>query len=116
MDGAVWGAIAIVVAAVISGGVGWLSTRSAHKVEGDQTEVQKELAEFEILRGVVAALSDETDRLQEKLTEANEDAQRLRKELRAALQNLEILAAHIRRYIPEKPFPELMPMQELGKN
>ena len=116
MDGAVWGAVAIIVAAAISGATAWASTRAGHRIDEEQTDTQKELAEFEILRGVVAALSDETDRLQEKLTEANADAERLRKELRAALTNLEILASHIRRYIPEKPFPELMPMQRLGEH
>jgi hypothetical protein len=93
------GAVAVIVGL-------YLSRRSEHEAN----ETQEELADFTILRGVVEALQGETNRLTKSLEEANEKAVTLNQELEAAQENVRILSGHIRRYLPEVPFPTLKPM------
>lgn len=87
----------------------WISRRS----EREATAVQEELSEFQILRGTVDALNTEVDRLSRALDAANAKADQLNQELDAARANVMILSAHIRRFVPEIPFPALKTMNDV---
>lgn len=106
----VLGATAVIVGLV-------LSRRSEHEAN----DTQEELNDYTILRGVVKTLQEETNRLQtslrdtnEELDKANAKAVTLNHELDSAQVNVRILSDHIRRHLPEVPFPKLRVMNDVG--
>jgi hypothetical protein len=109
--------LGVTLAAIISvaGAIAtFLGIYFSRKTDTETHKTQEELAEFQILRGVVQSLSEECDRLKESLEDAGDQAERLKTELRAALTNVRILSNHARRYAPDVPFPTLEPMNNVN--
>lgn len=104
---------AAAIAAVISLCGTLLAIYISRRSEREANAVQEELSEFQILRGTVDALHDEVDRLSRALDAANAKADRLNHELDSARTNVMILSAHIRRFVPEVPFPALKAMNDV---
>lgn len=101
--------ISLVVGSLVTIAGLWLSRRSSR--EANRT--QKRLTDLQTLSSTVDALNDEVDRLQGALTAANAKADRLLFELDAAQYNVLVLSNHVRRYIPERAFPELREMNRV---
>jgi peptidoglycan hydrolase CwlO-like protein len=103
-------ALAALVAAIVGSAVTavglWLSRRSAR--EADRT--QRRLVDLNTLSATVEALNGQVSHLEGALDDAEAKVAWLNAELAAAQHNVLVLSNHIRRYLPEQPFPELQRM------
>lgn len=115
MTGTVQAFLSAAIAAGVSALGIWLSRRSAREANRQQ----KRLTDLAYMQASVETLKAEADELRttlkdtrDQLEQANERAHALNEELDAAQHNVLVLSEHIRRYLPERPFPrdKLRPM------
>lgn len=104
------------VCALVAVGASIMGVVFSRKNAKEEHSTEDRSVNAEILRGTVAALQTETNRLQASLEAANTKAEHLNAELDAAQENVLILSEHIRRYLPERPFPGLRPMNAVRSN
>lgn len=110
-------AVTAIASACIAGAVStmgiWFSRRSAREANRSQ----QRLTDFQVLKGTVDALRSEAEELRvaladtrKELDAARASAHALSEELDAAQHNVLVLSNHIRRFMPERPFPRLREM------
>lgn len=100
-------AAAIGAASVLAGA--WFGTRGTR--ESDRN--QRRLESLDDMRSTVEAFRSQVELLEGELEKAEATIRRINTELDAARANVLVLSEHVRRYIPEIPFPKLRRMNAL---